>query len=115
MHTHGYAGYMQPSMVAEPGSGSARPGLPAAACGNPALDTTAPSFGPFYPGGSTPGRWSQVQALGNFTNSLARKLEEWANEIGLWRRKADGRITQLEAETQKLGHDLIGVKTVVEA
>ena len=94
------------NMVAEPGSGSTGPGLPTAACAQPP-DSGAPNFGPFYPGGSSPGRWSQVQALGNFTNGLARKLEEWAHEIGLWKRNTESRITLIEGEVNKINNDII--------
>ena len=98
------------NMVAEPGSGSTGPGLPTAA-----LNPENPTFGPFFPGGSSPGRWSQVQALGNFTNQLARKLEEWATEIGLWKRNTESRIAPLETETGRIAHDITGMKEVVEA
>lgn len=74
--------YDATNMVAERGSGSAGPGLHAAACAQPAPEPNVPSFGPFSPGGSSLGRWSQVQAPGNFTKSLAQKLKEWANEKG---------------------------------
>ena len=42
-------------------------------------------------------------------------MEEWANEIGLWKRSTESRSIQLETEAARVTHEIAGMKTVVEA
>ena len=79
------------TMVAEPGHATHGTGLP-----NAAVQPAAPTFGPYETGGGSPGRWSQVQRLGDFVNGLACKMETWASELGMWQRTTETRITNIE-------------------
>ena len=101
---------MPAAMVAEPGNAPHGTGLPAAGCAHP-----PPTLGPYEPGGSSPGRWSQVQRLGDFVNGLARKLETWASDIGLWQRTTDDRLTTTDQRIQRLDDDVRSMKGTIEA
>ena len=105
------------AMVAEPGNATHGTGPPnaavllVAACVQPA----APNFGPYEAGGGPPGRWSQVQRLGDFVNGLARKMESWAFEIGLWQRTTETRLTATETEVKQISQDITSMKSTIDS
>ena len=97
------------AMVAEPGSGSGPAGA------TPMPPGSAPTFGPFNPGETSPGRWAvQVQFLANFVNELVTKLNQWASNLGAWKNAAETRLTTTEQQTQRIDGEVQAMKNVVE-